>query len=603
MFIRKTIKKDQKTKREYLSYQLVESFRTEKGPRQRILLTVGHDIDLSQEERKLLANRIEEIISGINPLIPYPEKIERLAHIFARKLTRKQSILLEESSITPEQPIRDYQEVDLNTLKHEHSRTIGIEHIVYETAKELQLDQKLKELGLTKRQIQIAIGIIVGKLVKPGSERASCKWLKHNSAIDELLETDFTRISLNSIYAISDILLSKKKKIEQHLALVEQDLFSFKDTVVFYDLTNTYFEGSGKTTKKARGRSKEKRSDRPLITLGLVLNQQGFPKCSKVFEGNIAETKTLKKMIRTLGNKKTNKPTVVLDAGIASEDNLIWLKKEKYPFIVCSRRKKEKLPKDLTYETVRETKANTVKAARYINPVTQEIELYCYSTSKEKKEKEMQTFFQKRFEESLKKLSDGLEKKNGIKDYDKILEKIGRLKEKNKKVTQYYKIKIEKKQKRVKSITWELKKDKRKSQGIYCLRTHGLTFNTKELWDTYVMLTDVEEAFKCLKSELGLRPVYHQTDKRIDGHLFICLLAYHLMQTILHKLALTGLRMRWETLRSNMNTQVRVTTSMQSKNKKQIHIRTTTNPELFHEKIYSALGIDSKPGKSLKTFI
>lgn len=607
MFIRKTRKKDKKTKKDYYSFQLIESVRTERGPRQRILLHLGSNLDLTKEECSQLANCIKDIIIGTQRFFPYPEKIEILAEGFSKQVIRKQSEILQETKQTRNKETEpDYQTIDCNTVEHEYARTVGVEYIAYEMFLKLGLDKKFIELGLTKRQSAIATGVIIGKLVQPTSERGTYKWLQTQSAVDELLNSDFSRLSMKLVYQVADKLLSEKEALEGYLEKTEKDLFSLDDTVILYDLTNTYFEGAAAGIKKAqRGRSKEKRSDCPLVTLGLVINSQGFIKKSTVLPGNVSEPKTLQEAIEKLKYKKEKQPIIVLDAGFASEENLQWLRDKEYRYIVCSRERNQEVPDDAEFEVVKESKVNTVKAFKVADTNTEELLLYCYSKMREQKEQSMKTAFQKRFEEELERARSSLSKPRGVKVYDKVLERMGRIKQKHNKISSHYEVKVEKDPSSdlATDITWKLKKEscQKSFSGIYKLRAYGLDWGSEKLWKTYTMLTEVEESFRCLKSELGLRPIYHQKESRVDGHLFITILAYHIMQSILHKLQLSGMNLRWHTLCRGMSTQVRVTTSMQTKEGEKIYIRGTTKPEAFHREVYTALGLSANPGGTVKT--
>jgi transposase len=599
MFIRKTLKTDPKTQKRYYSYQLIESVRTERGPRQVILLNLGN-IELSDEDRKLLANRIEEITTGTNSFYTYPNQIDKLAQNYAKILIRKQSTSM------PSAPKEvDYQTVDLNSIEHENMRTIGLEHICLETFRQLELDIKLQELGFTKRQIELTAALIIGKLAGKTSELSIYQWLQNASALDELFETSFERLSLNSIYKIGDALYEKKEKIEDHLRDKEANLFSLKNTIALYDLTNTYFEGSAKAILKAKkGRSKEKRNDCPLVTLGIVFNPQGFPLKTNIFEGNVSEPKTLENVIRQLDYQNT-KPIIVLDAGLATENNINWLQAEKYPYIICSRKRSQTIPEGLNFEFVKEKKEQNVRAACVKNPDTNETFVYCQSEATLATEKKWRTNAQKRFEAGLNKMVTGLQKKNCTKSYRIILERLGRLKQRYRRISQFYNVEIVPDENGVnaKSISWsfEEKELDDRFNGGYCLRVHLLEWTSKELWDTYIMLTEAENGFRCLKGELGLRPIFHQKEHRVDSHLFIAVLAYHVMQTILCRLKEKKIDLRWSTLRSYMNTQARITTSFRNKDNGQVRIRSTTTPEPIHKDIYTALKIDAKPSKKIKS--
>jgi len=193
-----------------------------------------------------------------------------------------------------------------------------------------------------------------------------------------------------------------------------------------YDLTNTFFEGSGKYNDQAvRSRSKEKRSDCPLVTLGLVLDSSGFPRRSKVFAGNTSEPATLQEMITTLGGTEGNE-VIVMDAGIATEANLQRQKERNYRYLVVSRKRHAEWDEALS-EIVRAQGTNEVRIDSENSADGEEVELYCRSSSRAAKEVAMDSLFQQRFEELISVLADGLTKQGCTKQYDKVLQRIGRL--------------------------------------------------------------------------------------------------------------------------------------------------------------------------------
>jgi len=609
MFIRKVPHKNKKNRKEYYTYKLVESVRTQRGPRQRDVLNLGVDFNLPREHWKELANCIEAIITGQRSLFEYPKEINALAKKYARVIIRQQASTIDERKDV----FSDYQIIDVNSIDHEDARTVGAEHLIYETIKELEIDRELISLGLNRFQMAVALGVVAGRMIVPGSERATHQWMQNVTALDELLGADFSNVSLDSVYKASDLLLKNKDALEEHLRGTEGRLFSLEEKIILYDLTNTFLEGSAKFNPKAQygGNSKEKRSDCPLLTLGLVLDMQGFPKKSRIYEGNISEPITLEAMINGLAiadiNNSLSKPTIVLDAGIATEDNIKWLRSKGYHYIVVSRKRKKAIPPDVAMAAVKvDQKQGTVlvKASLAKNEETDELELYCHSIDKEKKEEGIKNKFQERFETELLKVRNGIDLKYGTKRYDKVIEKIGRLKEKFKLVSHGYKVNIEKDSKTDKAITisWSHKKTENTS-GIYCLRTNRKDLNEQQIWDIYTMLTDIEDAFRCMKSELGLRPIYHQKEARCDGHIFITTLAYHLLHTIRFKLRKRGVRFCWTTIRKQLSTQVRITTCMKRKDNKVVHIRKSSKAEPSHQVIYDALSLPYQPGRILKTVL
>jgi transposase len=596
MFIRKVIHIDKKNCREYHTFKLLESLRTERGPRQRMVLNLGADFTLPEEHWKDLANRIEEIVTGQNSLFACPEAVEALAEMYARR------IIAYHGAATVKRSDPDYQRVDIDTIDNELPRSVGAEHVVCETIRVLGLDDLLITLGFNKPARDAALGVIAARLIAPSSERAAHVWLQTMSALDDLLDADFGTLSQDRVYRVSDMLLRHKKEIEDHLRVKECRLFNLEEKILLYDLTNTFFEGTGKYNGKAHfGVSKEKRSDCPLVALGLVLDADGFPKRSDVFEGNVSEPRTLEGMIAALSSAgMVAKPLIVMDAGLATEGNILWLKAQGYQYIVVSRKKKGEVPAEMV--TVREDTRRMIRAA--LVQGADEVTLYCHSTDKEIKEQGIKNRFERRFEEALEKVRDALSKKHGTKRYDKVLEKIGRLKERFRRVARRYEISVAKDDKKnlATAIRWE-RKEQPDHCGLYCLRSNRLDFKEQEMFDIFAMLTDIEDTFRSMKSELGLRPVYHQKEYRSDGHLFITVLAYHIAHAILVQLRKQGISHSWATIRKGLSTHIRITTTMKRDDGKVIHIRKSARPEPFHRKIYDTLHLAHRPGKTMKTII
>ena len=615
MYIRRTTINRHKDGKSYYTYRLVESVRTSKGVRQHTLLNLGSNFTCPRESWPDLSNRIEEIISGQQLLFPPASDLEdaaqRYAALIIQSRNRPDGIDGDSTSSS------DYRNVDINTLEFMRPRSIGAEHVAYEALRQLQLDKKLQELGLNKHQLYTAIGSVIGRMIVPGSELATHYWLQHHTGLGELLGVDYESIKLTRMYQASDILLKHKEALERHLYERQRSIFQFEETITLYDLTNTYFEGSGKyNALAAYGHSKEKRTDCPLVTLCLVLDSSGFLIRSKVFSGNASEPQTLAEMIKGLnGSPQTEstkqqpvfnqgRPTIVMDAGIATEDNINWLKKEQYPYLVVSRKRHREFSEKEAV-VVKKDKDCTVKAYKKINDQTGEVELYCHSTRREDKERAIYDRFSTRFEEALDKLNAGLHKKGCIKKYDKVLLSLGRLKQKYSRAAKNYRITVNKDKKTGNAVRI-IRKRKESSNstdshpGVYCLRTNQDTWDESTLWRTYTMLTDLEAVFRSLKSELGLRPVFHQKTKRVSGHLFITLLAYHLIHTIRCQLKTNNIHSSWSDLRKQLKGQDRVTVSMQCRNGDTVHIRKSTRPEPRQQVIYDALGLSHYPGRIIK---
>ncbi len=602
MYIRRTTIKSRKNGKPYFTYRFVESQRIGKKVRQHTILNIGTNFSLPRDQWPILCSRIQDIISGQKNLFEVDEKIEQSAQDYAARIIQAQTNVDQGSH-------EDFCEVDVNSLELLRPRSISCEHVALEAFRFLELDKKLKELKYTGPQIAAAMGTIIGRMCRPGSELSTHYWLHNKSGLGELIDHDFDKTTLYRMYQISDQLLKHKKSLEEFLFTKEQNLFEIGETITLYDLTNTYFEGSGLYNElAAHGHSKEKRTDCPLVTLGLVLDGSGFPKRSEIFRGNVNEASTLAHMIQGLENNTLlKKPTIVMDAGIATQDNIEWLKGMHYPYIVVSRKRHREFNEDLSC-VVKKDGDCTVKAQKVIDSNTGETLLYCHSTRREKKEQAINNRVNERFDEVMVKLEQGLHKKRCVKKYDKVLERIGRIKQKFSKAAKQYDIQVKKDENtgNAVKITWKQKPDPQTKEGlpgVYCLRTSHSTLSETDLWRTYTMLTDLEAVFRSLKSELGMRPVFHKLTDRVSGHLFITVLAYHLVHTIRYRLKQSDINFSWDDLRNKLTGQNRVTVSMQCKNGDVVHVRKSTRPEPEQQKIYTVLGLEMNPGKTIKKII
>lgn len=614
MYIIKTVSKSKKNSRKkYYTFRLMESQRIGNKVKKITLLNLGSNFNVDQEHWANFSKRIENIINKTPSLFEFDKDLESLAQQYAARLillkAKKQPLINEENN-------DNYKEIDTTTIDNSDSKDIGCEHIIYETIKELELDTKLKELDFTNVQLNSAIGTIVAKMIKPSSDIKTYRYLCNKSGINELLDCDFNKISSNNIYRVADKLYENKDALERHLYEKQKQIFNYEQTITLYDLTNTYFEGGAKGIQKAkRGRSKEKRSDAPLVTLAVMLDSSGFVRKSEIFDGDIGESATFKEMLDKLAvPKKDNnlfakKSLVVMDAGISSQTNIDYLKSQGYEYIVVSKKKDKEFDEQKSVPVKLDRNEETkVRAVKVINQETKEVELFVHSYAKELKEQAMQTRVQNIFIEKLQHLKDGLPLKRRTKEYEKVLISIGRLKEKYSSVAQYYNIDVQKDPngKNAIDITWEEKKsleDKTALNGVYCLRSNCTDMEEKTMWKTYTTLTDLEAVFRSLKTDLALRPIFHQRQSRVDGHLFITLLAYSILHTIRYKLKQNNIHHSWDRVKEILDTSHRVTTSMKCKDGTTLHIRQSELLNEEQKEIYNILGIKYKAGETTKIYI
>lgn len=594
-----------------------------------MILNLGR-IEIPKDEWKLFANRIEEIVYGQETFVKPPQHIEELAQHYGGILIEKQLKSVPVNEVMASNDIIDnnvekarievnedrganWDTVDLNSISKSKSRTIGGEALGWYAFNKLQFPRMLSNLGFTTEQIHRSALLITGRLLHPASERETARWGRDTSALGELIGADFRHLSNNALYRTGDLLMQNRDEIERKLAGIEKSIFGLEEKIILYDLTNTYFEGISAGSEKAkRGRSKEKRSDCPLMTLALVLDEDGFPKASRTFAGNVSEPGTLKEILQELDTLRNdqlslfeNNPTVVIDAGIGTKENIELIKSKNYNYITVSRTRPDEIPEEGLQKIENKSGGNI-----FIKKLEQdgEVFIFCQSLQRMKKEESMKSRFMRRFEEGMKNIESSLHKLRGHKNYEDIMMRIGKLQGKTSRIARYYKIDVKKEDEKVVSIEWKIDEGKKvdletRFAGSYYIRTDRTDISGEELWRLYTMLTHVEDAFRCLKSELGLRPNYHQKDRRMEGHIFISVLSYHLLALLQRELKEKGIRHRWPTIRERMSTQTRITTSITNKEGKRLHIRQTLTPEPQQMEIYRALGISGTPLRTKSTFL
>jgi hypothetical protein len=508
---------------------------------------------------------------------------------------------------------------------------------------ELGVDDFLRKQGWDEENVQLALTHLVARAVYPASELRTSSFIKENSSICELTGYPVKQITKDKLYDISKLLYQEKDKLEIYLSKKTNELFDLEDKIILYDLTNTYFEGSKRSSELARfGRSKEKRSDCPLIVLALVVNVEGFIKYSSILKGNIADCETLISMIdnlRTVTSTNEKRAIVVIDAGIASVENLEKLKEKGYDYVCVSRSNLKKY-REVSTDPVR-VKDNRDREIelREVRVEEGDSEYYLKVKSPQKalKERAMSNLFILRFEEGLTKIEQSIHKKGGVKEYGKVSERIGRLKGKYPSVSKLFSIEMKteeapeietkekakktqknQKNKKIKkdaqstqgkrvncqSITWNLIPEavieNREEHGVYFLKTNLKKSDNDAgqealIWTVYNCIRNIESSFRTLKNDLDLRPIYHKTDQAGEAHLHLGLLAYWLVNTVRHKLKKHHIHSQWGEIVRIMNTQKVVTTSVENDKKQIIRIRKCSEPTDKVKLIYRALEYKPAP--------
>ena len=609
MFIRENKTKNKKTGKTYVKHVLIESYRTEAGPRQRVIMNLG-ELTIPKKDWKKLAFLLENMLSGNQALLEDETSVNELALEIMdgyRFLQKKQKIE------TKQEAKAEYTNIDLESVSTTNSRSLGPELVANTFWEKLGFTNILKECGLKDKEISLAKATIIGRLISPDSEQGTLKWLKERTSLIEMLDTDISEVGKNALYNISDRLFAHKETIERSLRVAETTLFPDKKMLFLYDLTNTYFEGTSQRNDLThRCKSKEKRNDCQLVTLALLVDSQGFPIFSHIYKGNQGEPETLEDVFKRLEKDEKNnllkfKSTIVMDRGIATKDNIQSIKKKGYPYIVIERRAVEKdyveefeTAKE-SFEKIENSKGDTV----YVKKIDIEKgnRVLCLSEKREAKENAMDSLRNERFIEDFTNLQNSISK-GSIKLKDKVFTRVGRLKQKYSSVAQHYEVVGEYDESGTKVTKLNLLKKESKEKrntltGCYVIETSHEDLDAREIWKLYTTLTQVESSFKALKTDLGMRPVHHQISERIKGHLFISVLAYHILNSIEVSLVQKGCHKKWSTIKKELSTHQRNTVIMTDDKKKIHHIRVSGMEEKNHYEIYELLEVKNPLKKKL----
>jgi transposase len=586
------------------TYRLVEPYRSFSGVRHYQVVNFGELNELTTiAQRKSLARRVEQLIvqhkqQTIDLFVVEDSIVEKQAQYFFQKILENERLDIEKGC--------HKELVDVDSVKLEEVTEIGAEWLCYQAIEQLQLPQLFASLGWNPSKINLALTHLISRAVYPASELKTSYWLQDNSSVCEITGYDANKINKDKLYHISKKLYEVRDNIEQHLSRTTSSLFNLDDKIIIYDLTNTYFESKQEGSLGQYGRSKEKRKDCKLIVLAIVINVEGFIKYSKLFEGNKTDVATLPIILNELNSKEeTTKPTIVMDAGIASEDNIQLLQELGYKYICVARgglAKYSAVP-DAEPIIIHDKKSQPITLKQVQVDGWNDRQLLVHSTAKEAKENSMKASFEKRYLEDIDLIRASLQKPRGVKTQDKVWKRLGRLAQKYPSINKYYEIKTQQdEQGKVTQIDL-VKKVFPKQEGNYLLRTNMDEQDEKVQWTIYNTIREVESSFRCLKTDLDLRPIYHKTDEASLAHLHLGVLAYSVVNTIRYQLKIQGINEDWRGIVRRMNTQKVGTASMKNMYDQTIKIRKCTKPNQEVEAIYSALKYKPYPFKQKKVVV
>ena len=605
MYIRKTTKTHKgKT---YDNYLLVESVSTPKGPRQKILCSLGSLAPAPREHWLNLAHRLQASLAGQLALTTTDVSLETVVEKGRRGRKPRPTA----SSIKADAPVA----IDTERVSLEEAREAGAVHVGHQMWEQLGLNQILAAAGLSERACRLSEAMTLNRLIFPLSEHAMPEWIR-NTALADIVGTDFSGLSDEALYRNLDRLHPQREAIERALAEREKTLFSLDDTLYLYDLTSTYFEGQAASNPQAkRGYSRDKRPDCKQVLVGLVLDREGFPKAHEVFEGNRQDRSTVKEMLESLEKRTGQKPgsTVVVDRGMAYDENLEQIRARGHHYLVAARQPErnawlEEFENDDDWEEVMRTpsprnpgqKKSQVQIKR--RQKGNEVYLLCVSAGREQKDRAIREKQEQQLKQDLEALKTRVEKGH-LKRTEKIHEAMGRLKERYPRVARYYQIEYDAEGK---SFSWQEDIAKKaiaeKLDGGYVLKTDRQDLTGDEIWRTYMLLTRVEAAFRGMKSPLRERPIFHHLQDRTQTHIFLCVLAYHLLVAIEKRFLDCGIHTSWSTLRQQLSTHQVVTVVLPTTDGKVLKIRKATTPEPVHKEIYATLKIPIEVMQPAKTW-
>jgi len=594
MYIRKNIRRYRD--KTYINHLLVESVHTPKGPRQKTVCSLGNLSPRPAKEWLRLARKIEDALLGQEGLF-YETDAETKEII--KKVQERQE---EEKADTKDSD--NLITVDVDKVDTTFHREAGSAHVGYQFWKRLGLDEILREVGFSKRAQILTCAMTLNRLIFPLSEHAMPNWIR-SAAVDDILGVDLNDLSEDALYRNLDRLYPNRAAIESALVESERNLFNLQPTVFFYDITSTYFEGQAKKNHKAkRGYSRDKRSDCKQVLVGLAIGKEGFPLAHEVFEGNLQDRETLDDMLQKMDERVglSEGQTVVIDRSMAYDENIEQIRKRKLHYIVASRQSERdewlsEFEQLEGFEEILRTPSpqnpfqkKTKVQIKYIQKGDLTYVL-CVSSGRLEKDKAIRQNQEKRFLKDVAKLQKRIESGKLVK-YTAISEALGRIKERYPRVARYYQLRFDVQTKR---LTCAQDKDKMEKaeilDGSYLLKTDRNDLTADEIWRIYMTLTRVEAAFRAMKSPLAERPIFHQLERRVETHIFLCVLAYHLLVAIEKTLLDRGIHTSWWTIRQILKTHQICTIVLPTDRGKVLNIRKASKPEPEHIELYNLLGI------------
>ena len=590
MFVRKSTR--HYGRKTYTNYVLVESIRTPNGPRQKVVCSLGDLSPRSREQWLELARKVETALTGQEDLLGSAVEAEVTQVVDRVRRGRP-----------PRQRATDLIAVHPDRIRTEEHRAAGPVHVGVQFWRKLGLDEILRANGFSERARVLTLAMTMNRLIHPCSEHAMPDWIRR-SALTDIIGVDFSKLRDKPLYRNLDRLHPQRQAIEKALAERERTLFNCDQTVFLYDLTSTYFEGQALANPKAkRGYSRDHRPDCKQVVVGLVINRDGFPLAHEIFEGNQQDRGSLKSMLDRLGERVALKAgqTVVVDRGMSFDENLEEIRSRGLHYLVAARHpERERWLAEFEGEGFSEV----IRKPSPRNPLQKkpkvevklersgaETYVLCRGQGRVEKDRAIRRKQEQRLIADLDKLTQRVAKGRLVRE-QAIGEAIGRLKERYPRVARYYQLQYVPEQKR---FTYSVEAEKyaraEKLDGTYLLRTDRTDLDAEQAWRLYILLTRAEEAFRDMKSPLSERPIFHHLERRVETHIFLCVLAYHLLVAVENTLLDKQVHTSWRTVRESLETHQVCTVVLPTDRGPVLRIRRGSTPEPQHRELYDLLGL------------
>ena len=512
MYLRhSTVRKDGKT---HVYWRLVRSVRVGSRVRQETVATLGELDALGRAKARALAEQITGCRGG-------------------------QVGLFEEDEAAEAVPIR------VNRVRLERGRQFGDVWLGWTLWRALRFDALFAELIPPGREevpwAVMAAVLVMARLSEPSSELHIAEQWYRKTALDDLLGLPVEKVNEQRLYRALDQVLPHKDAVEQHLRRRLGELFDLEYDLLLYDVTSTYFEGLAEGNPLAqRGYSRDHRPDCKQVCIALVVTREGLPLGYEIFEGNRTDVTTVEEIVTAMERRHGRAQRVwVMDRGMASEENLSWLREGGRLYIIGTpkselKRWQRTLVEQRGWQEIRDG----IEVKLCAGPEGQESFLLCRSRERREKERAMHQRFAERIRKGLGSLARRLERARRRLDASRVERQIGRLLERNTRAAGAFEIQVGAAAERASGLrlAWRERPEwaewAEQTEGCYILRTNVSGWSAEDLWRTYIQLTEAEAAFRIHKSDLSIRPIWHQRPERVKAHIFVCFLAYVLWKTM-----------------------------------------------------------------------